>query len=434
MNTPGNKPFSRFLLVWSGQFVSSIGSGLTAFSLGIYAWEKTQSATVWSLIILFAFLPSYLLKPFGGTMADRFDRRFLIISGDIGSALGVVFILLLMVTGYDQMWGIYTGVAISSAFVALHNPAYKASVTDLVDEKMYAKASGLIQLAETSKFLISPILAAFLLGFLNIRQVLIIDIATFLAATIAVAAIRKDIICQNRSSARRFFSDFAVGFRYTFSDSQLIRLLFLISLVTFAVGFMQALMGPMILAFSNTGTLATIQTISATGMIVSSIIIGVFSKTTDQKKILSVSLALAGVFYALFGTSTNVAFITSIGFLFFATLPFINTALEVLIRTRVENEMQGRVWSIVSVISQLGMVFALCTAGYLADHLFNPLLTDGGILASTAGKIVGAGAGRGIGLMFFLSGLSVIVAASVVRRVISFEIVPLKKYKTTVAV
>jgi hypothetical protein len=129
---------------------------------------------------------------------------------------------------------------------------------------------------------------------------------------------------------------------------------------------MQALMGPMILSFSNAGTLATIQTISATGMIASSLIIGIFSKTNDQRKILSVSLVLAGVFYALFDTSTSVAIITAIGF--------------------------------------------------LADHLFNPLMTDGGALASTAGKIIGTGSGRGIGLMFFLSGLTVITTALIMYR------------------
>ena len=58
-----NKSFRRFLIIWIGQFISNIGSGLTAFSLGIYAYDKTQSTAVYSFIILFAFLPSYFLKP-----------------------------------------------------------------------------------------------------------------------------------------------------------------------------------------------------------------------------------------------------------------------------------------------------------------------------------------------------------------------------------
>jgi len=78
-----NKPF---LLMWLGQMVSNIGSGLTAFVLGIYVFKLTQSATYFSLLMLAAWLPSLLLRPIGGTLSDRMDRRLLMILGDLGSA------------------------------------------------------------------------------------------------------------------------------------------------------------------------------------------------------------------------------------------------------------------------------------------------------------------------------------------------------------
>ncbi len=126
---------------------------------------------------------------------------------------------------------------------------------------------------------------------------------------------------------------------------------------------------------------------------------------------MSVSLAFTGLFYALFGTSTNILFITIAGFLFFTTLPFVNTSLDVLIRKNVDNEVQARVWSIVSLVSQLGMVIAFAMAGFLADKVFNPLLMPDGPLASTAGKLIGTGTGRGIGLMFILSGMLILLTA-----------------------
>lgn len=193
MNKSGNQSFVRFLVIWIGQLISSIGSGLTAFSLGVYAFEKTQSATVYSLIILLAFLPSYLLKPIGGTLSDRLDRRLLIIIGDLGSALGLAFILLIFFAGIHEMWVIYLGIAASSVFIALQNPAYKASVTDLLNEETYSKASGLMQLSESSRFLISPIIAGFLLHFMNIEQILMVDIATFMIAVIAVFGVKRKI-------------------------------------------------------------------------------------------------------------------------------------------------------------------------------------------------------------------------------------------------
>ena len=409
MTNSTNQLSGRFLIIWLGQFVSSIGSGLSAFALGVFAFETTHSATAYSLIVLFAFLPSYLLRPFGGTLSDRIDRRLLMMIGDFGSTLGLVFMLLMFISGIHELWVIYSGVAASSVFVALQNPAYKASVTDLLDEKDYSKASGLMQLAESSRFLISPIIAGFLLHWVKIEQILMIDIATFLVAVFAVFAVKKKIKTLDRKTQNEhFFADFIQGFRYIFARRTLVCLLFITSIVTFSVGFLQALIGPMILAFSNAKTLGILQTISVSGMLGGSLFIGLFSKTKRQVSVLAIAMLLTGLFYALFGTSTNIAFIVSSGFLFFAALPFVNTSIEVLIRRNVENNLQGRVWSIVSLITQLGMLIAFSIAGILADKIFNPLLQNGGLLASTVGKIVGTGQGRGIGLMFVLSGILIV--------------------------
>ena len=84
-----DKSFSKFLTVWSGQFLSMVGSGLTGFALGVYAFERTQMATSTALVILLSFVPSLLLRPFGGVLADRFDRRLMMIIGDLGSAIGL---------------------------------------------------------------------------------------------------------------------------------------------------------------------------------------------------------------------------------------------------------------------------------------------------------------------------------------------------------
>ena len=103
--------------------------------------------------------------------------------------------------------------------------------------------------------------------------------------------------------------------------------------------------------------------------------------------------------------------------MFFCTLPFVNTSFDVLIRKNVDSEIQGRVWAIVSLVSQFGMVIAYSVSGILADYIFNPLLKEGGILVSTAGKIIGSGQGRGIGLMFIIFGLVVSAMGIVIKKV-----------------
>ena len=128
---------------------------------------------------MLAFMPSLLLSAFAGVLADRYDRRLLMVLGDSLSAIGLVFILICMLRGEAQLWQICVGVTISSVFSSLLDPAYKATVTDLLTKEQYTKASGLVQIASTSKFLISPIIAGYLLVISDIKLLLIIDIFTF---------------------------------------------------------------------------------------------------------------------------------------------------------------------------------------------------------------------------------------------------------------
>jgi MFS transporter, DHA3 family, macrolide efflux protein len=411
------KKFGRFFIIWVGQFISSIGSGLTAFSLGIYAFQKTHSATSFSLIILFSFLPSIVLKPIGGTFADRINRRLLMICGDSGSALGLAFIFIMMISGFNDMWVIYVGVAFSSVFVAVQDPAYRATVTDLLDKDFYSKASGLIQLAESSRYLISPIIAGFLLVFMDVKDILIIDILTFIVAISLVFFIKGKLKTDSPTNKKSFLPELIEGFKYTVLNKGLLWLLFLSSLVTFAIGFLQSLLGPMILSFTDSNTLGIIQTLSASGMLISSFIIGVFGKLKKYVFILSFAMGFAGLFYALLGVSTNVIFIISVGFIFFFTLPFINTSFDVLIRQNVNNEIQGRVWSIVSLISQFGMIIAFAIAGFMADYIFNPLFKTGGYFEHSIGKLIGTGDGRGIGFMFIIFGIFVSILAITIYRI-----------------
>jgi len=143
----------------------------------------------------------------------------------------------------------------------------------------------------------------------------------------------------------------------------------------------------------------------------------IFGIRKSKVFILSSSLALAGLFYALMGLFTTVVLIIIFCFLFFSTLPFVNTSIEVLIRSNVDNDKQGRIWSMVYFISQIGYILAFGSAGFLADHLFNPLFYSDGALYQTVGQIIGTGQGRGIGFLFVISGLLVSILALIIGRV-----------------
>ncbi|TVX91678.1 MFS transporter [Paenibacillus agilis] len=418
-----NKSFNKFLIVWMGQLIASIGAGLTAFSLGVYAFEQTNTATSVALVALCSFLPNILLRPIGGVLADRFDRRLMMIIGDLGAAAGLIFILLMMMlNGHISLWIIYVGVTVSAIFTALQSPAYKASATDLLTEEEYSKGSGLLQLAESAKLLFSPIIAGFLLSITTISTILVINIATFLVAVLAVLVIKRGLqVATKESASQSFVKELAEGWQSVTSNKGVLLLVIIISIITFYLGFLQTLIGPMILSFADAQTLGMFQSVSAIGMLLGSIVIGLFKVTKQYVPMLIIGLVIAGIAFSLHGVTTNMFFLTAAGFVFLTTLPFINMSCDVLVRRNIDNEKQGRVWGIIGILSQLGFIIAYSLAGFLADHVFNPLLQEGGLFAPTLGQFIGTGPGRGIGLLFIIAGILVVVVAVITSRIKSIR-------------
>lgn len=404
--------YSKFLLIWFGQFISIIGSGLTIFSLGVYVYQQTGTASSYVFILMCAFLPPFLLKPYGGILADRHDRRLMMVIGDSGSTLGLLFIFIMMLKGNIELWQIYLGIAISSTFSAFQEPAYKALITDLLPENQYAKASGLVQLASSAQYLISPFLAGIILTIMDIKFVFLIDVATFLIASSIVIWIRNILgITQITKPEQNNMADLKEGIQEFSKNRGVVNLVITTMFVLFFVGLLQSLIIPMLLNLTTVKAAGITQSICASGILIGSLFIGVFGNKNKYVKTLSISLFISGIFFANLGFSTNIAFVTLAGFLFFATLPFINTSIEVLIRRNIDNSKQGRVWSIISMVTYLGSIIAFAVAGFLADKIFNPLLEPEGLLSETAGSIIGVGEGRGIALMFIISGLMISIIA-----------------------
>lgn len=408
MRNPNNN-FHSFLLLWSGEFISAVGSGLTSFGLGVYVFEQTGQASAMALVTLLAFLPGLLLSVPAGVLADRYDRRLLMLLGDGLSAVGLIFILICFLRGGAQVWQICVGVTISSLFSALMDPAYKATVTDLLTPAQYTKASGLIGIAGSAKYLVSPILAGFLLTLSDISLLLIIDICTFFLTVFTTLAVRGMLLAGGTATASvrghregAFFRELKTGWRAVSQNNGVLLLVLLSSAITFFLGFLQTLCTPMVLAFSDSATLGAAETICALGMLVSSIIIGMISLKKGYVKILSLSLAGAGFFMAVFGLKESIPLMCASGFFFFAMLPFANTALDYLLRTNIDNTCQGRAWGLIGVISQFGYVAAYALAGVLAD---------------AAARVMDVSVGRGAAQLIIASGILLAVTAILLYQI-----------------
>jgi len=405
MNNSENH-FNKFLLLWSGEFISAIGSGLTSFGLGVYVFQQTGKASAMALVTLLAFMPALLLSAPAGVLADRYDRRLLMMLGDGLSAIGLVFIMFCMLSGDAKLWQICVGVTISSVFSSLLEPAYKATVTDLLTPEQFTKASGLVGVASSAKYLISPILAGLLLTVSDIKLLLIIDICTFFVTVTTTFVVRSGIASKKIEKIDSFLHEFKDGWGVVSGNRGVLVLVIVSSVMTFFLGFIQTLSAPLILAFSDSTTLGIAETICASGMLVSSVLIGIFSIKRGYFKILSLALFFAGIFMAVFGLRENMLIICISGFLFFAMLPYANTSLDYLVRTNIENDLQGRAWGLIGVISQFGYVAAYALSGVLADGF---------------GKVLGTGVGRGSGFLIVIAGTLMSVTAVILYQIKSVK-------------
>lgn len=155
----------------------------------------------------------------------------------------------------------------------------------------------------------------------------------------------------------------------------------------------QILAEPMILSFSDAKTLGVAETICASGMLFSSLYLGIRGLKKNYVGVLGASLAIAGIFILGFGIWENIVLMTLFGFGFFMMLPFANNCLDYLVRTNISEELQGRVWGFIGFLSQIGYVVAYGLSGLLAD-----------VIAENAGVNVGRGAsvvvmGSGVALV-----------------------------------
>ena len=376
--------------------MSSVGSGLTSFGLGVYVFRQTGSAADMALVTLLAFLPTLLLSVPAGVLADRYDRRLLMMAGDGCSALGILYIFFCVHSGGASLTQICIGVTISSVFSSLLEPAYRATVSDLLEKEDYSKASGLVSLAGSARYLISPLLAGILLTVSDIRLLLILDMGTFFLTVICTGVVRHGLESKAAEHKEAFFTLLQAGWQAVTQKRGVLVLILLTSVMTCFMGAFQILAQPMILAFSDSATLGICETICASGMLVSSLFLGIRGIRKGYVKTLSLSLVLAGLAMVGFGLRENLVFICVSGFGFFAMLPFANNCLDYLVRTNIAERLQGRAWGLIGFLSQIGYVVAYSLSGLLADGM---------------GSWLHIGVGRGAATVIMVSGVLLSVIA-----------------------
>lgn len=400
-----------FTIVWLGQMVSMLGTGMARFAITIWAWQETGEATTLALVGLFSYGPTVLLSPLAGALVDRWPRKIAMMISDLAAGLSTIVIFLLFTTDNLEIWHLYLAGALAGAFESFQFPAYSAAVTTMLPKSQYARANGMLSLVESTSQIAAPILAGILIAAIGLSNILLIDIVTFIVAIVTLLFVH--IPSPARSEAGRegegsLWSESLYGFRYIFARPSLLglQLIFLSGNLIGAAAFV--LLPALIL--SRTGNneviLGTVQSTLGIGGVVGGVLLSTWGGTRRRIHSLLISWALAGLLGEVMMGLGQTPFVW--GLAAFCTgffIPFINGSNQAIWQAKVAPDVQGRVFAARRLIAQLAFPISLLLAGPLADHFFEPAMQSGGVLAPLFGGWVGTGNGAGLGLMFVGIGL-----------------------------
>ena len=410
--------YKKFLLLWVASLISTSGSGMSSFALGIFMYQKTGMSTMTGLIILAGFLPGLLLSPFAGALADRHDRRLLMMLGDGLSIIGLACILfsLQFLDSKLLIGGILLGAAISSAFSSLVEPSFRATISDLLEKDEYTKASGMVQLIPASRYLLSPVLAGLVLSIASIHSVLLLDILTILITLPITDIVRKEMQGTHKKTKENLKEDLKLGFRIIYDNKGLWLLVMLGVLVSFCLGTVQTLMIPMLLSFGGESFVGFATTISAFGMLAGGLILSKVNIKKDFTNVLQYALLGMGIAMIAFGWWQNKILVCIFGFCLFLSLPFANTVMDYLVRITVPTIHQGKAWGLIGLISQVGYVVAYATVGGFVDFIISPFLQESGNFSQAILALIGKGEGRSAALMIIIAGIFLVIVAWILPR------------------
>lgn len=402
-----------FITIWFGQVTSVIGSGMTAFALGVWVFEQTGEATPFVLIALFNSIPTFALSPVAGAIVDRWNRRRVMIGADVGSALVTVALLLLFASGTLLPWHLYVAAFISSVLNIFQNLAYTTSVTSLVPKQHYSRANAMVQTAQSFGFILAPILGASLYALSGLNGIFTIDLVTFAVAVGTLALVRIPQAGRDQSKApTTVAADIREGFAYVRTRPGLIGLALMMAMVNLLISASTVLSSPMILGFSTVQVLGLVQGISSIGLLLGGLVVSAWGGPKRRVVGIALSAITSGIGLAVVGLRPDPILIGVGFFLFMLPITLVNSSIRAIVQTKVPSDIQGRVFSLIFMTARAGVPIGLLAAGPLADWVFEPAMAAGGSLASGAlGTLLGVGPGRGIGLMLVLSGLGMVLVA-----------------------
>lgn len=403
-----------FLVIWGGQVVSMIGTSMTRFALLVWAWEATGRATALSLLLFFQIGATVVASPLAGALVDRWDRKRVMMLSDLGAGAATAALLALLLAGRLEVGALFAAAVVAGAFEAFQFPAYSAAVTLLMPGRHYARASGLVSLAQSGSLVLGPPLAGVLLPFVGYAWVLVIDLGTVAVALLALAWVdvprpappeAGDEGEDDGSADPGLVAQMLYGFRYIARRRGLLALQTLLAVGNFLLIFGVVLRAPLVLGRTGGDQLALGQVMAAAGLggVLGGLALAAWGGPRRRIRGVLTGCVLSSLGNVLLGFGRTLGWWLTGAFLYPFWLTLTNGLNQAIWQAKVAPAVQGRVFAARRLIAQLSLLPGMLLAGPLVDRLLAPALATGWAAAPWLGTGTGAAAGLAIGATALLA-------------------------------
>lgn len=396
-----------FLILWSSQSVSQLGSSITAFALTLWLYEKTGSSLSTAVLTICSYAPYVIMSIFAGALTDRFDKKKTMLGCDVFAAICTIIVFALFSTNRLMVWHLYVLNAVSGLMNTVQQPASEVALTLIIPHKYYQKTSGLRSLSRSLISILNPLIATALYSFAGLNGVIAVDIGSFIVAFAALLFFIK--IPENNSDKRESVFHLAKeGLAFLKENSLIMTLILFMSGVNLVASAFDATLPGYVLPNPKGGltVLGIVTSCSGIAMIIGSLTASVLPKPKDRVKVIYLTMLFSlGTenFLLAFSREPVLWYIGQI--IGWVLVPIMDANLDVILRSNIPVELQGRVYACRNTLQFFTIPIGLFLGGFMVDHVCEPFMNVYGDL-SILKTLFGIGKGSGAALMMFILGVS----------------------------
>lgn len=409
-----------YLLLWSTQTFSALGSGMTAYALVLWLYRRTGSALQTALLSVCTYAPYVLAGIFGGALSDRWNKKRIMLTCDFLAACTTVFLFLLVRTGALRPWHLYALNGLNGLMNAVQQPASEVASTLLIPKEYYQKTSALRSFSSSLNAIMTPVLATAFFAFAGIGGVMAVDLMTFAAAFLTLLLfIPIPSVPSEGKKGESLLSAARQGLRWLRRNPLVLTLILFLAAINLLSSMYDAALPAMLLSRTEGGekALGAVNACVGAATLAGGLLAMALPAPRNRVKVICAALFVSmGTenFLLAFGKSPLVWCVGAV--LGWITVPLMNANLDVILRSAIPPAMQGRIYACRNSLQFFTIPLGLTLGGLLVDRVFEPLMAKASAPLLT--MLFGAGKGSGAAMLFAAIGAAGVAVCAVFAKIL----------------